>query len=92
MIPPFADDWKITSIQAVQDDVTITGLWPHMHVRGKDMTFVVTYPDGREEIILSVPRYDFNWQLQCEFAEPLKVPAGSTIKAVTLQRKPATEN
>ncbi len=83
VIPPFADDWKITSIQAVQDDVTITGLWPHMHLRGKDMTFVVTYPDGREEIILSVPRYDFNWQLQYEFTEPLKVPAGSTIKAVT---------
>jgi hypothetical protein len=43
---------------------------------------VLTYPDGREEILLRVPKYDFNWQFQYEFAEPIKVPAGSTIKAI----------
>ena len=31
-----------------------------MHFRGKDMTFIVSYPDGTEETILSVPNYDFN--------------------------------
>jgi hypothetical protein len=81
-IPPYAEDWKITAITPVQDDITIYGLWPHMHLRGKDMTFIVTYPDGREDTILSVPKYDFNWQIQYELQAPLRVPAGSTIKAI----------
>ncbi len=81
-IPPFANDWRITAITPFQDDVTIYGVWPHMHLRGKDMTFIATYPDGREEVLLHVPRYQFQWQLQYEFAEPLHLPAGSTIKAI----------
>ena len=53
-----------------------------MHYRGKDMTFVLKYPNGREETLLSVPRYDPNWQITYELAKPLKVPARSTITAI----------
>ncbi len=53
-----------------------------MHFRGKDMTYIATYPDGTEQTILSVPNYDFNWQLEYDFVEPLKVPAGSTLKTI----------
>ena len=81
-IPPFAPDWKITALTPIQDDVTLYGLWPHMHLRGKDMTFIATYPDGREEVLLHVPQYDFQWQLQYELATPVRLPAGSTIKAI----------
>src|SRR5436309_6941160 len=81
-IPPFADDWKITAITPFQDDVTIYSLWPHMHLRGRDMTFIATYPDGREEVLLHVPNYDFQWQLQYQLAQPVHLPAGSTIKAI----------
>lgn len=81
-IPPFADDWKITAITAFQDDITIYGMWPHMHLRGKDTTVIATYPDGREQIILHTPKWDFNWQLQYQFKEPVHLPAGSTLKAV----------
>jgi hypothetical protein len=55
-----------------------------MHLRGKSMTYVVTYPDGREETLLHVPKYDFNWQRPYELAEPIKIPAGSTIKAIAV--------
>jgi hypothetical protein len=82
VIPPFASDWKITAITPFQEDVTVYGMWPHMHLRGKDMMFVATYPDGREEVLLNVPKYDFRWQLQYELAEPVHLPAGSTIKAI----------
>jgi hypothetical protein len=81
-IPPRAGDWRITAITPFQEPVTIYGLWPHMHLRGKDTTFIATYPDGREEVLLRVPKYDFRWQLQYEFVEPLHLPAGSTIKAI----------
>src|SRR5438445_411820 len=81
-IPPFADDWRITAMTPLQEDVTLYVLWPHMHLRGKDMTFIATFPDGREEVLLHVPKYDFNWQLPYQLATPLHLPAGSTIKAI----------
>ena len=81
-IPAFAGDWRITAITPFQEDVTLYGLWPHMHLRGKDMTVIATFPDGREEVLLHVPRYDFYWQLQYQLASPLHLPAGSTIKAI----------
>ena len=54
---------------------------PHMHFRGKRMKFTARYPDGSEELLLSVPNYDFNWQLAHELAEPYLVPAGTEIIA-----------
>ena len=81
-IPPHAENWKIVSVTPVTEPITIFSLWPHMHLRGKDMMWIVTFPDGRDEVILSVPNYDFNWQLQYELAEPLSVPAGSKLTAI----------
>ena len=81
-IPPHAGDFRVTGIWPVLDDVTLYGVWPHMHFRGKDMTYIVSYPDGTEETLLHVPNYDFNWQIEYDFVEPLKVPAGSTLKTV----------
>jgi hypothetical protein len=54
---------------------------PHMHLRGKAFKYVLTYPDGRTEDLLTVPKYDFNWQLSYILAEPRKIPAGSRIDA-----------
>ena len=51
-------------------------------MRGKDFTWLLTYPDGREEVLLRVPNYDFDWQFEYELAEPLQVPAGSTVKSI----------
>ena len=82
VIPPFTSDWAITEIRVFTDDVTVYFVWPHMHTRGKEMTYLVTYPDGREEVLLSVPNYDFNWQQFYEFEEPARIPAGSTLKTI----------
>ena len=83
VIPAYADDFKVTGIWPITDDTTIYGLWPHMHFRGKDMTYIVSYPDGTEEVVLNVPNFDFNWQMVHDFVEPLKIPAGSTIKTIS---------
>jgi hypothetical protein len=81
-IPPQDPNWTVTGINGFQDDATIHAISLHMHLRGKDVTYLLTYPDGREEVLLRVPNYDFNWQLIYELAEPINVPAGSTIKAI----------
>ena len=57
-------------------------LYPHLHLRGKSFRYTATYPDGRQEILLDVPRYDFNWQLSYELAEPKQIPAGTTVHCV----------
>jgi hypothetical protein len=82
VIPPMTKDWAITAITAYPDDITLYTLYPHMHLRGHEMHYVLTYPDGREQVLLSVPHYDFNWQIFYTLKEPLKVPAGSTLKTV----------
>ena len=58
-------------------DVEIVRMRPHAHVRGKSAQYKVTYPDGREEIVLNVPRYDFNWQLS--YGTALKLPKGTRM-------------
>jgi hypothetical protein len=81
-IPPGAADWKITAIQPFTQDVTLNTMQPHMHLRGKDMTYIAKYPDGREEILLSVPKYDFNWQNTYIPTKPIKLPAGTVLETV----------
>jgi hypothetical protein len=82
-IPPNKANWTVTGIGAFQNDATIQSVFIHMHLRGRDCTIVATYPDGREEIVMRVPNYRFDWQYEYEFAEPLNVPAGTTLKAIT---------
>jgi hypothetical protein len=60
-------------------DAVIFSLHPHAHFRGKSSSFVAHYPDGREEMLLNIPTYDFNWQSTYDLAEPLNVPAGTRI-------------
>ena len=74
-IPPYTDNWKITAVMPIQQDITVYAL--SSHLRSKDWIYSVTYPDGREETLLSVPKYDFNWQLHYELKSPLRIPAGS---------------
>jgi len=60
-------------------DAIIYGLTPHAHHRGASASVSVIYPDGREQMLLALPRYDFNWQYEYFLAEPLKIPAGTKV-------------
>jgi hypothetical protein len=81
-IPPYAENWEIIGITPVIEDITLYYMSPHMHLRGKSLKWVVTYPDGRDQVILNVPRFDFNWQFNYELEEPLRIPAGSKIVGI----------
>lgn len=79
LLPPGEPNYEATSCYTFSRDVTLLEFMPHMHLRGKDFTYRVTFPDGRTETILHVPRYDFSWQTTYRLAEPLKLPKGSRI-------------
>jgi hypothetical protein len=81
-IPPGAPNHEVTASFVAKEDIRLTSLMPHMHVRGKDFKYTVTFPDGRSEVLLSVPRYDFNWQLAYSLQDPLLLPKGSRIDCV----------
>jgi hypothetical protein len=79
-IPPNDGNWKSPSASATfKQDVLLTWFWPHMHMRGKDFTYTLEYPDGRKEIVLHVPRYDYAWELQ--YMTRINVPKGTKITA-----------
>jgi Copper type II ascorbate-dependent monooxygenase, C-terminal domain len=63
-------------------DAELVWMSPHMHLRGKDMSYKLVFPDGREQMLLNVPHYDFNWQLGYSLAQPIKVPKGSKLIAI----------
>ena len=82
-IPPYAKAHKEFAEQVIPKDALVYNLLPHAHFRGKASEFSVVYPDGSEEVLLSVPNYDFNWQTTYELAEPKLIPAGSKIVHTT---------
>lgn len=78
-IPPGANEHPAEKTIKIRKDSTLYGINPHMHFRGKRMSFEAQYPDGRKQPLLSVPNYNFNWQRTYVFKEPIKVPAGTQI-------------
>ena len=78
-IPPGDGDYAIQGFHVFDSDMKILAFSPHMHVRGKAMRYDLTYPDGRVQNLLDVPRYDYNWQWLYYPTEPIDIPAGSRL-------------
>ena len=81
-IPPGEANYKIEADLTFSKDAKLLNLLPHSHLRGVRWDYEAVYPDGRRQAILSVPSYDFNWQIDYIFDEPITMPAGSKIHAV----------
>jgi len=80
-IEPHDPNSPIEAEHFVSRDSLLFGMSPHMHYRGKRMAFEARYPDGEVVPLLSVPYYNFDWQIMYRLAEPLAVPAGTVIRA-----------
>ncbi len=78
-IPAGEANHPVESSFTFREDMKLLSLMPHMHLRGKDFRYTATYPNGTREVLLSVPRYDFNWQNSYRFATPLSLPKGTKI-------------
>ncbi len=81
VIPPGASRHKETAYIDFPKDALLYSAFPHAHYRGYASDLWIQYPDGSKKRLLAMPRYDFNWQREYTFAEPLKVPAGSKLIA-----------
>ena len=77
-IPAGEANWETKGELTFTQDAELVWFMPHMHLRGKDMTFRLIYPDGREETVLSAT-FNFNWQLGYEVKKPIKVPRNTKM-------------
>ena len=78
-IPAGAVDYQVSTDVTFLQDATLHGVFPHTHVRGKRWSYTLELPDGTKRPLLSVPKYDFNWQTYYMFSEPIAVPKGARI-------------
>ncbi|MFO1020982.1 MAG: redoxin domain-containing protein [Planctomycetales bacterium] len=81
-IPPEDPHYRVASSMTFKEETTILAFMPHMHLRGKSFEYKMKYPDGRQETVLSVPQYDFNWQNSYVLEKPLVVPQGTQLECV----------
>ncbi|HVI31936.1 redoxin family protein [Phenylobacterium sp.] len=81
VIPPGAARHKETAYVEFPKEALLYSAFPHAHYRGYASDLWIEYPNGEKKLLLAMPRYDFNWQREYTFAEPLKVPAGSKVIA-----------
>jgi hypothetical protein len=80
-IPAGASDHQVSTDVTFAQEATLWGLFPHTHVRGKRWNYTLELPDGTTRPLLSVPRYDFNWQTYYVFREPIVIAQGSKIRS-----------
>jgi peroxiredoxin len=81
-IPPGDSNYEVEQWFRFPEDGYLLSFMPHMHLRGKDFKYTVFYPDGKSEVLLWIPRYDFNWQSAYRVAEPMRMPKGTKIHCV----------
>ena len=81
-IPAGDPNYEAKASYVFPQDARILSLAPHMHYRGKDMSYTAHFPDGSQRELLRVSNYDFNWQGGYEFVEPVEVPAGTRVEVL----------
>jgi mono/diheme cytochrome c family protein len=80
-IPPGAAAHEVIAQRTIPADLTLMAFMPHMHVRGKAFRYELVQASGTK-VLLDVPRYDFNWQLQYRLKEPLMLSRGTVIRGI----------
>jgi hypothetical protein len=80
LIPPGADNHRVTACFTAKEDLHVINFMPHMHLRGKAVEYKAFYPDGKSEILLNVPEYDFSWQTVYYFKQPRAISKGTRIQ------------
>jgi hypothetical protein len=82
-IPAGDPNWLAPPADMLFDaDTELAVMSIHMHERGKDMTYTLLYPDGRTEVILNQPGYDFNWQMTYNLRNTIKIPKGTKLRVI----------
>lgn len=83
-IPPGDSNHEVVAKYVARQDEMLVSMTPHMHLRGKSFRYEARYPDGRQEVLLNVPQYDFNWQLKYILDQPKRLARGTVIECTAV--------
>lgn len=78
-IPAGEKNYRVTAKYVLPNDVQVFGIVPHMHLVGRSIKALATFPDGTQRSLIEIPRWDFNWQDDYRFARPFKLPKGTRL-------------
>ncbi|HLY75108.1 MAG TPA: redoxin domain-containing protein [Planctomycetota bacterium] len=79
-IPAGAEDYRLTGLWTVPQNVHALDVMPHMHLIGRTMSVVATFPDGSTKDLVVIKDWDFNWQETYQFKEPIELPRGTKVR------------
>ena len=79
-IPAGDRDYAIEAAYRLPVDVQLIGLLPHMHYLGKEAHGWAELPDGTKRELISIKRWDFDWQSDFRYREPVRLPKGTTLQ------------
>lgn len=78
-IPPGEKEYRTQDSLVIPEDVEIFGIFPHMHVLGRDFRVTATLPDGETLPLLWINDWDFNWQNYYQYQQPVRLPKGTKL-------------
>ncbi|MBI3667236.1 MAG: hypothetical protein HY236_13595 [Acidobacteria bacterium] len=79
-IPPGESAYKVRDHFTLPIDVEAVGIIPHAHYLCKDMKGIALLPDGTKKWLIWIRDWDFNWQEQYRYEQPLRLPAGTRLE------------
>jgi mono/diheme cytochrome c family protein len=89
-IPPGDKAYRTKQTHTLPNDVELYGIFPHMHMIGKEVTVTATLPGGVRKSLLRIDAWDFNWQNYYEYAAPVALPKGTQLVMETVHDNSAT--
>ncbi|WP_310572278.1 cytochrome c [Gemmatimonas sp.] len=89
-LPAGQKDIAVTADLEPTEPIKLWGLLPHTHLRGTRWKYTLEKPDGTSQLVLDVPRYDFNWQTYYFFKNPIDIPAGGKLVSTAWYDNSAT--
>ncbi len=78
-LPSGESNHRVQMTYPIPADVTIYSVMPHMHLLGRSMKAEAILPNGSRKPLIHIRDWDFNWQLNYMFKQPIKLPKGSKV-------------
>jgi len=79
-IPPGEKEYRTKVAYTTPIDIEVTGVTPHMHQLGREMKVTATLPDGTVKPMIWIKDWDFNWQGQYVYQDPILFPKGTRFE------------
>ncbi|PYS51864.1 MAG: hypothetical protein DMG13_17875 [Acidobacteria bacterium] len=80
-IPAGDSHYQVKAVLPIPFDVELVSIAPHMHLLGREVTVEALFPDGRRRQLVRIDDWDFHWQANYTYLEPILLPAGTRIEA-----------